>query len=90
MEEMAAGVQRVVNNALTTSRTTASITEQAEYGGRQMKEAAAFLKTLEGDNAAKLAVIQRLDQHSGEINHIVHFISELSSQTESAGIKCIN
>ncbi|WP_025680376.1 methyl-accepting chemotaxis protein [Paenibacillus massiliensis] len=81
MEEMAAGVQRVVNNALTTLRTTASITEQAEYGGRQMKEAATFLKTLEGDNAATLAVIQRLDQHSGEINHIVHFISELSSQT---------
>ncbi|MHA7967294.1 methyl-accepting chemotaxis protein [Paenibacillus sp. CAU 1782] len=81
MEAMSAGVEEIVDHALNSSQAAAKMTERANYGGTQMKEAALFLKELERDNAATLKVIAQLEQRSGEIDGIVHFIAEISSQT---------
>ncbi|MBW4085717.1 methyl-accepting chemotaxis protein [Paenibacillus sp. S150] len=81
MEAMSSGVEEIVDNALTSSQVMTKMAERANYGGMQMKEAALFLQELEQDNAATLKVIAQLEQCSGEIDQIVHFISEISSQT---------
>ncbi|WP_411830925.1 methyl-accepting chemotaxis protein [Paenibacillus peoriae] len=81
MEAMSAEVEEIVDNALTSSQVMTKMTERANYGGTQMKEAALFLQELERDNAATSKVIAQLEQCSGEIDQIVHFISEISSQT---------
>lgn len=81
LEEISAGVSTIANNTSELSETSLQMKNHSEKGNENIEKVIHQMSSINDSVKNSVAIIEKLQSRSGEIDQIVQVISEIASQT---------
>lgn len=81
LDEIASGINDISSNASTLSETSFQMKSQSDKGNQNIEQVVNQMNDIHASVKHSVAVIEKLQQRSGEIEQIVQMITDIASQT---------